>query len=517
MRPSAPPLTNLPIRAMARDTDFDDSTTDAAASVEAPPAAAAVAPAAPLPWIETRPGLPYFVTAGGPAWTPVGHNEAIAWPNLAGLFRRRDVAAVRSHLRLLKASGVTCLRLMLEYAQGRHRYLERPVGRYAPNMVQLWDDLFALCEEVGLHVLLTPFDTFFTWRQWQHHPYNAANGGPCDDRGRLMTCAATRDAVKSRLEFATRRWGASPALFAWDLWNEMHPAHGGDDPAACAPFVADLSGFLRSLELRLHGRAHLQTVSIFGPELIKAPVLCEPVFRHPGLDFANTHLYEFGTIDDPRDTVAPARAVGRLMRAAVQEADDGRPVFDSEHGPIHAFMNRHRRLGEPFDDEYFRHIQWAHLASGGAGGGMRWPNRHPHVLTAGMHRAQHGLARFLPLVDWTRFRRRNLNEEASASSGFAVFACGDERQAVVWLLREDSIGTEGMLRTDAAPRPARIVLPGLAPGRYRWTGFDTRKGMPAASHAFEHAGGELTLACGDVTSDLAVAIAPEHAGMPHAA
>ena len=29
-------------------------------------------------------------------------------------------------------------------------------------------------------------------------------------------------------------------------------------------------------------------------------------------------------------------------------------------------------------------MSWAHLASGGAGGGMRWPNRHPHVLTSGM-------------------------------------------------------------------------------------------------------------------------------------
>ena len=86
-------------------------------------------------------------------------------------------------------------------------------------MVRVWDDLFGLCEEVGLHVLLPPFDTFFTWRHWQHHPYNRVNGRPCDSRGRLVTCSATRDAIKGWLELATRRWGASPALFAWDLWN----------------------------------------------------------------------------------------------------------------------------------------------------------------------------------------------------------------------------------------------------------------------------------------------------------
>jgi hypothetical protein len=465
-----------------------------------------------LPWIEVRPGLPYFVTGTGVPWTPVGHNDAIGWPNLAGLFRRRDVPAVRRHLRSLKAHGVTCLRLMLEYAQGRHRYLERPVGTYAPNMVRLWDDLFALCEEEALHILLTPFDTFFTWRHWHHHPYHRRNGGPCDDRRRLMTCAATRDAIKGRLEFATRRWGASPALFAWDLWNEMHPAHGEDDPAACAPFVTDLGGFLRALELRLHGRAHLQTVSVFGPELLKSPALCDPVFRHPGLDFANTHLYEHGTIDDPRDTVAPALAVGRLMRAAVAEAEDLRPVFDSEHGPIHAFMNRHRRLSESFDDEYFRHIQWAHLACGGAGGGMRWPNRHPHVLTRGMHRAQQALSGFLPLIDWATFRRRNLNHEVRTSQGFAAFACGDDRQAVAWLLRTDSLGPAGTLRTDVPERAVRVVFPGLQAGSYLCTWFDTQRGQAVATDAVDHVGGDLSLQRGGVRGDVALAVRPASRG-----
>ncbi|NUZ05845.1 hypothetical protein HQN59_08715 [Schlegelella sp. ID0723] len=452
--------------------------------------------------------MPYFVTERAEAWTPIGHNDAVGWPELAGLFQRRNVPAVRAHLRWLKEHGVNCLRLMLEYAQSRHRFLERPAGRFAPNMVRLWDDLFALCEEVGIYLLLTPFDTFFTWRHWHHHPYNAANGGPCSDRRRLITCPATRAAIKARLEFATRRWGASPALFAWDLWNEMHPAHGEDDPAACEPFIDDVGSFLRDLELRLHGRAHLQTVSIFGPELLRWPALCDPVFRHPRLDFANTHLYERDTIDDPRDTVAPALATGRLMRAAVREASDGRPVFDSEHGPIHAFLDHHRILPEAFDDEYFRHIQWAHLASGGAGGGMRWPNRHPHVLTHGMRVAQHGLARFLPLIDWTRFRRRNLNDEARATPGLAVFACGDEHQALGWLLRTDHLAPNGTLRTDGPTLPAGLTVPGLAPGHYRCTLFDTRSGKVVGTRVLAHGGGELTVPCGEVLCDVAVAITP---------
>jgi mannan endo-1,4-beta-mannosidase len=467
----------------------------------------AVVTASPPPWIETRPGLPYFLTEHGAPWTPVGQNDAVTWPELAGLFRRRDLAGVERHLRCLKAKGITCLRLMLEYCHGEHRYIERPVGRFAPNMVRLWDDLFALCERVGLHILLTPFDTFFTWIRWKHHPYNRRNGGPCPSRRQLLTCPATRDAIKARLAFACERWGGSPALFAWDLWNEMHPAHGGDDPASLVPFVDDLSAFLRDLERRLYGRTHLQTVSVFGPELLKTPDLADPIFRHPLLDFANIHLYESRTIDDPRDTVAPALATGRLMRAALAETRDLRPVFDSEHGPIHAFKDRHRILPEAFDDEYFRHMQWAHLASGGAGGGMRWPNRHPHVLTPGMRDAQAAMGGFLDRIDWTRFRRRNLNEEIAASTrGVAVFGCGDADQALIWLLRTDTIGSDGRLRRDAPPRPVTIEVPGMAPGRYEVTTWDTVEGRARTTVRVEPNDGRLPLAVDGLATDLAVAV-----------
>lgn len=461
---------------------------------------------APLPWIEVRPGHPYFFTEKGAAWTPIGHNDAITWPELAGLFRRRDLPAVERHLRALKAAGVTCLRLMLEYCQVEHRYIERPAGVFPPNMVRLWDDLFALCERVGIYLLLTPFDTFFTWIRWKHHPYNSKNGGPCASRRALLTCEATRQAIKARLEFATRRWGASPALFAWDIWNEMHPAHAGDRIEPLAAFVGDLAPWLKALELKLHGRRHPLTVSVFGPELVNSPDLGETIFRHPELDFANIHLYEKGTIDKPRNTVAPAIATGRLMAAAMAEIRDQRPLFDSEHGPIHAFMDKKIVAPEAFDDEYFRHIQWAHLASGGAGGGMRWPNRDPHVLTPGMRREQSALAAFLPLIDWTRFDRRCWNERlVLGANGFAAFGCGDEGQAILWLLRTDVTGRDGTIKADVGLRNLTLECP-MRAGRYRIRFFDTKAAAVTGETILDSVDDALRVPVREFGSDLAVAI-----------
>ena len=470
-----------------------------------------------LPWIVRAPGAPYFMTETGEPWTPIGQNDAINWLELNGLYRRRDLPGVRRHLRWLADHGVAVLRLMLEYTQNDHRYFEKPFGTWNASMVQLWDDLFALCDEAGLRILLTPNDTFFTWIRWHKHPWNEANGGPCPSRTMLLTHPGARAAMKARLQFATERWGGSGVLFAWDLYNEMHPSQGEENAPHCFnDYINDVGPWLRTLETRLHGRAHLQCVSVFGPELEWKPWIVDPIFRNPNLDFASSHFYEEGTIDHPRDTVAPALAMAKLTVEALSHIGDGRPFVESEHGPIHTFKDKKKTLPEPFDDEYFRHMQWAHLASGGAGGGMRWPNRRPHKLTDGMRRAQRAMNAFLPLIDWLCFSREPLNSRLRAEGcangsahgaggeDVAAFGCGDDRQAVVWLLRRGPLGRDGRLLP--TPAPATVDVPGLCSGSFTVTSFDTTAGTPGDSWAVENNGGPLRLHVPPFRGDVALAV-----------
>ncbi|GAA4448468.1 hypothetical protein GCM10023189_06390 [Nibrella saemangeumensis] len=462
----------------------------------------------PLPWVETTPDCSFFFTADGKPWTPIGQNDAITWPELAGLFQRKDVQTAETYLAYLAEHGVTCLRLMLEYSQTRHRYIERPAGQFPPNMVRLWDDLFALCETYRLRILLTPFDTFWMRIHWKHHPYNQANGGPCSNRSRWLLCPDTLNAIKGRFTFAIQRWGGSGVLFAWDLWNELHPAHANYNIGVFGDFISEISDHVRTLEISLYGRAHPQTVSVFGPELDKHPAMADVIFRHPKLNFASTHFYDTRTINNPKDTIKSAIRTGELMRDALRHITDNRPFFDSEHGPIHAFKDRHITYPEPFDDEYFRHIQWAHFASGGAGGGMRWPYRHPHSLTRGMRAAQRSLANFLALVQWQNFRRINLNEEVQISSpSFAVFACGDHRQAIVWLLRKDRKDRSGLVSKMAKSLPVSLSVPNLAMGHYSVTLWDTVAGAVREVLTVEHTGGaHLLINLPPVASDVALVV-----------
>ncbi len=459
-----------------------------------------------LPWIRVCPNAPYFETETGQIWTPVGQNDAINWPDFAGAFRRRDMASVEGHLRFLADHNVTCLRLMMEYCQFEHRYLEKPVGRFVPNMIALWDDIFALCEKYHLRILLTPYDTFWMWIRWAKHPYNSVNGGIIEKRERWLLEPQMRDAIKHRLDFATERWGASGALFAWDLWNEINPAHAEKSVEPFWDFIAEIGDHLRATELRVHGRAHPQTVSTYGAASNFDAGVAAALYRHPTLDFASIHFYERAALDNPKNTVDSAKDAGELTREALGEIRDNRPFFDSEHGPIHAFKDKKKILPQPFDDEYFRTFQWTHLASGGVGGGLRWPNRHPHVLTHGMRAAQRSLSEFLPLIDWGNFQRRNLNEEIQTDAPCATFGCGDENQAVVYFLRTDALGKSGMIKPNAPSIEARVEVPGLGAGRYKITVWDTLNGCAAREFEAECARETPLIFEVALQSDVAVAI-----------
>jgi len=461
-----------------------------------------------LPWITVAPAAPYFLTENCQQWTPIGQNDAITWPDLAGLFQRRDIVAVEGHLAWLAAHGVTCLRLMLEYCQTEHRYLERPVGRFQPHMVRLWDDLFALCAKYGLRVLLTPFDTYWMGRRWRHHPYQQAQGGPGTTRAQWLRCPQMRAAIKNRLSFAAERWGGSGVLFAWDLWNELPPAKANHHAAGLSEFIHDVSQHLRTVETRCFGRAHLQTVSVFGPILRAHPSLGDLVFSHPDLDFATSHFYDAATISRPQNALDPALHTAELVRQVLTQLPANRPFFDSEHGPLDTFKGG-RQLPEAFDDEYFRCMQWAHLAAGGVGGGLRWPYRYPHVLTHGMRAAQRSLASFIELLNWAQFKRHNLTERVHLSTAAVrCVACGDGYQAVVWLVRPEALTTRAGCRQPLAPLAVQLLLPGLRPGPYHVYIWDTKAGQMNDQLLVQLENDQLALLFPTLKVDVALAIKP---------
>lgn len=457
--------------------------------------------------IRVAPGGRYFETFDGDPFLFIGANDAITWPGLAGLYCRQDIAGVEDYLHSLAASGVTILRIMLEYVQDDRHFFEQPFGHFNSTMVHLWDDLFARCEQFGLRILLTPWDTFWMDRRWQHHPYNRMHGGPASATTVFFSDAATVAAMERRLVFVVERWGGSGVLAAWDLYNEMHPYWGGT-LAQQLEVVTRLSDRLREAEYRAWGFTRPQTISCFGPSPEREYEAM--IFRHPRMDFATTHIYQ-GAIDYPRDTVEPAVIMGQWVRYGLSRTPPGRPFMDSEHGPIHLFNDHHQMLPEAFDDEYERHLMWAHLASGGAGSGLRWPDRDPHILTPGMRQALASLSAFTRLIDWRTFTSRPATADIIVNRQDVItFACRDDHRAIIWLLRgRQKDNRPGVLSEYEPLTNVVVTIRGLAPGNYIAQSWNTRQCGPAEQLPMERQqDGSFRIALPRLYNDLALAIVP---------
>jgi mannan endo-1,4-beta-mannosidase len=317
-----------------------------------------------------------------------------------------------------------------------------------------------------------------------------------------------RAAIKNRLSFAAERWGGSGVLFAWDLWNELPPAKADHHATELAAFIHDVSQHLRAVETRCFGRAHLQTVSVFGPVLKAHPSLGDLVFRHPDLDFATSHFYDAATISRPQNALDPALHTAELVSQAIAQLPTNRPFFDSEHGPLDTFKGG-RQLPEAFDDEYFRCMQWAHLAAGGVGGGLRWPYRYPHVLTHGMRTAQRSLAGFVELLNWAQFQRYNLTARVlTSTTAVRCVACGDGSQAVVWLVRPEALTTRTGRQQSRVALDVQLLLSDLRPGSYQVYIWDTKTGQIRDQLLLQSKNEQLAVLVSALVTDVALAIKP---------
>ncbi|MCR4401630.1 MAG: cellulase family glycosylhydrolase [Firmicutes bacterium] len=417
-----------------------------ALAVIASPATAASSAGRPE-WIEVAPEGHYFQTASGAPFIVIGQNDAITWPYLSDLLVAGDVGSVRGYLERLRESGVNTMRVMFEYAQFQFGLAENPLGEFRQPVVEFWDRFIELAEEYGIYLIVTPWDPFWMQREWDENPYNVENGGIMADMKGFLTDPDAVAAQKRRFAFMVDRWGGSPAILAWELMNEIE-LWWGARPREIADWISEMARFIRQRELERYGRTHLLTASLATP--FPGPELVEAVLAHPDLDFATTHQYAGPAVNAPVNTVDAADAVALATAYAKMQLPDGRPYLDTESGPIDAWIP-----DGDFDAEYYHNMSWAHLASGGAGQGLRWPYRNPHVLSDEMRAVQAGMARFVKAFDWRGFVPRPIDRFAEVRSGTGssgrinVYGVGDERRMLLWLLdmaparRESVTATEG--------------------------------------------------------------------------
>lgn len=133
----------------------------------------------------------------------------------------------------LEAAGLTWTRVWmthfdgtaLEWLAGMDNGSYCGLGCYNPKAATRVDRILELAEARGIAVqlVLAQHSQFQTthWSSWDSNPWNAANGGPLVSSKEFFSRADVIAQFDRKVHYLVARWGHSPALLAWELFNEV--------------------------------------------------------------------------------------------------------------------------------------------------------------------------------------------------------------------------------------------------------------------------------------------------------
>jgi len=148
-----------------------------------------------------------FELASGAPFYPIGMN--VAW-----------ASDFRPYFRKFAAAGGNLVRVWLA-PWSLPVASRRKAGEVDLDAAERLEQVLALARDSGLRVqLVLAYHGEFD-EGWRESPYAAANGGPCAVPGEFFSNAEARAAFRSFLRYVAARWASSPAVFAWELFNEV--------------------------------------------------------------------------------------------------------------------------------------------------------------------------------------------------------------------------------------------------------------------------------------------------------
>jgi hypothetical protein len=269
-----------------------------------------------LPAVRCAAGQPARLElADGTVYTPIGAN--LAWA---------DQDRVAFHLRALAAfgrAGLNWTRIWMVHWSGLNLdWLPDDMGKSPPpgfldlRVAADWDKIVAQAEKKGvyLQIVLQHHGQYSSVADssWPQHPWNAANpGGFLASPAEFYTSPIAKGLTALKYRYIVARWGYSPAVLAWELFNEVHwtdAIERNHDEAAVARWHSEMAAYLRSVD-RYH---HLVTTST---DNLRSPIYAD-------MDYFQPHLY-------PSNILAGVR----FFDPPPDQLD--RPVFCGEYGDNH--------------------------------------------------------------------------------------------------------------------------------------------------------------------------------------
>jgi hypothetical protein len=170
----------------------------------------------------------YFQFENGQQFLGIGLN--VSWQGVGN----NMVTGYERHFNLLKQNGGNLARVWMvnsldkdiTYVDWIMTLQNKTLGRdYDLTNAQYFDQVISLAENYDIYLDLT-FDDVVQFdsgsEHWQKSFYNSSNGGPVSDPCAIFTNSTVKNFQKQLYRYIVARWGYSPAIYTWELFNEVN-------------------------------------------------------------------------------------------------------------------------------------------------------------------------------------------------------------------------------------------------------------------------------------------------------
>jgi hypothetical protein len=195
----------------------------------------------------------------GQPYLPIGHN--VCWTsNGLGTFESnfQQMGVVGENwTRVWMTHFYNCS--ILEWRSDYSSYYQN-LGRYSLQIAQRLDAMVEAAEQqgIGLQLVLQHHGQFSSTvnPNWDENPYNIANaayGGFLSHPEDFFTDAQARKLTRNKYRYIIARWGYSPAILAWELWNEVQFTDGWSlNRDSVIAWHQEMADYIRSIDSHRH-------------------------------------------------------------------------------------------------------------------------------------------------------------------------------------------------------------------------------------------------------------------------
>ena len=304
----------------------------------------------------------YFELSDGRPYVPIGLNM-LAPRGAAQAGPAAAVAQMEAWLKELSDSGGNFARVWLSNPLWDVEH--RRSGQYAEDAAKRIDALLAAAGRYGIRLKLC-LEHFrsLEGHRWANKPlHHVSRGGPADSIADFFDGERSRKQFQAKLAWLASRWGADPAVFGWELWNEVDCVAGGDWMAWTRLMLGELHRLLPQVPA-------MQSLGSFDTDAKRKRYrdLC----CLDGNDVAQVHRYldlgaALAVCRGPVDVLA-ADAVRELVAFK-----PGKPILLAESGAVEP---RHTGPFKLYDKDragiILHDVLFAPFFAGAAGAGHVW-------------------------------------------------------------------------------------------------------------------------------------------------